>query len=145
MIKHIPGHGSSKCDSHYQTPKIRSKKKDLIKKDFKPFKLCKSQFAMTAHAIFLSYDKKNTATHSKIIINEIIRNHINFKGILISDDISMKSLKYKLEENAMKAYNAGCNLVLHCNGNIKEMIRLSKVVPEIDNFILTSDFYKFLG
>ena len=59
----------------------------------------------------------------------------------------MKSLKYKLEENALKAYRAGCNLVLHCNGNLNEMKKLSKVVPEVDNFILkkTSDFYKFLG
>ena len=56
------------------------------------------------------------ATHSKIIIRDIIRKHINFKGVLISDDISMKSLKYKLEENAIRALNAGCNLVLHCNG-----------------------------
>ena len=68
------------------------------------------------------YDSENTATHSKIIINKVIRNHINFKGLLISDDISMKSLKYRLEKNAIKALEAGCNLVLHCNGNINEMI-----------------------
>ena len=147
VVKHIPGHGLSKNDSHYQTPIIKAKKSDLINRDFKPFKLCKSHFAMTAHAIYLSYDKKNTATHSKVIIDKVIRNHIKFKGILVSDDISMKSLKYKLEENALKAYKAGCNLVLHCNGNLNEMKKLSKVVPEIDNFILkkTSDFYKFLG
>ncbi len=147
VVKHIPGHGLSKCDSHYQTPIIRAKKSNLIKRDFRPFKLCKSQFAMTGHVIYLSYDKKNTATHSKVIIKDVIRNHIKFKGILMSDDISMKSLKYKLEENAVNAYKAGCNLVLHCNGNLNEMIKLSKVVPEIDNFIFkkTSDFYKFLG
>ena len=61
---------------------------------------------------------------SKIIINEVIRNHMNFKGLLISDDISMKSLKYSLEENALKALHAGCNLVLHCNGNIREMLSM---------------------
>ena len=102
---------------------------------------------MTGHAIYQSYDKINTATHSKIIINEVIRKHINFEGILISDDVSMKSLKYNLKENAIKALFAGCNLILHCNGNIREMQQLAKVIPNIDNFTekKTSDFYKFLG
>ena len=102
---------------------------------------------MTGHLIYSNYDKYNTATHSKIIINKIIRKYINFKGILISDDISMKSLKYKLEVNATMALNAGCNLVLHCNANLREMHRLAKVIPNIDKFTQkkTSHFYKFLG
>ena len=147
VVKHIPGHGLSKCDSHYKTPIIRANKKELIKKDFKPFKLCKSFFAMTSHAVYLAYDSNNTATHSNIIINKIIRNHMNFKGLLISDDISMKSLKYKIEENAVRALEAGCNLVLHCNANINEMYKLVKVIPKIDKFTQkkTSHFYKFLG
>ena len=147
VIKHIPGHGLSKCDSHFKMPKITASKSELKKKDFLPFKYCPSFFAMTCHAVYNSYDRGNSATHSKIIISKVIRSHINFKGILISDDISMKSLKYKLEKNALKALNAGCNLVLHCNGNIKEMNRLSKVVPKIDKFTQkkTSHFYKFLG
>ena len=101
---------------------------------------------MTAHAVYSKYDPFNTATHSKIVINKIIRSHIYFKGLLISDDISMKSLKYKLEENATKAIHAGCNLVLHCNANMSEMNKLSKVIPNIDNFTKkkTSHFYKFL-
>ena len=147
VIKHMPGHGPSRCDSHYKTPIIKTNKRKLIKKDFKPFKLCKSIFAMTAHAVYSIYDPTNTATHSKIIINNVIRNYINFQGILISDDISMKSLKYRLEENATKALQAGCNLVMHCNSNIKEMSRLAKVIPKIDKFTQkkTSHFYKFLG
>ena len=147
VVKHIPGHGMSKYDSHHKTPIIKTNKKELIKKDFKPFRVCKSFFAMTAHVIYSVYDFDNTATHSKIIIDKIIRNHINFKGLLISDDISMKSLKYELEENATKALQAGCNLVLHCNGKMSEMSKLVKVIPKIDNFTQkkTSDFYKFLG
>ena len=146
VVKHIPGHGMSKCDSHHITPIIKINKKELIRKDFKPFRTCKSLFAMTAHVVFTKYDFNNTVTHSKIIINKVIRNHINFKGLLISDDISMKSLKYKLEENAIKALQSGCNLVLHCNANISEMSRLAKVIPKIDNFTRkkTSHFYKFL-
>ena len=102
---------------------------------------------MTGHAIYSKYDSQNTATHSKTIIKEVIRRHMNFKGILMSDDISMKSLKYSLEYNALKALNSGCNLVLHCNGNIREMTKLIKVIPNIDKFTQkkTSQFYKFLG
>ena len=143
----MPGHGLANCDSHYKTPIISASKNELINNDFRAFKSNDSFFAMTAHAIYSKYDPINTATHSKIIIKNIIRNHIKFKGILISDDISMKSLKYSLEQNAIKALNAGCNLILHCNGNIKEMHRLAKVIPKIDNFVIkkTSQFYKFLG
>ena len=102
---------------------------------------------MTAHAIYKIYDPDNTATHSRIIINKIIRKHIKFKGILISDDISMRSLKFSIEKNAEKALQAGCNLILHCNGNMKEMNKLAKVVPKIDKFTQkkTSHFYNFLG
>ena len=146
VLKHIPGHGLAKSDSHFNTPVVKNSKTSLIKNDFKTFKLRKSPFAMTAHVVYSSYDAKNTATHSKIIINKVIRKLINFKGILISDDISMKSLKYRIEKNAINALNAGCNLVLHCNGNMNEMTRLAKVIPKIDKFTLkkTSHFYKFL-
>jgi beta-N-acetylhexosaminidase len=146
VVKHIPGHGMSKYDSHYKTPIVITNKKELFKKDFKPFRICKSLFAMTAHVVYSVYDPNNTATHSKIVIDKVIRDHINFKGLLISDDISMKSLKYKLEKNAIKALQAGCNLILHCNGNINEMTKLAKVIPKIDNFTQkkTSHFYKFL-
>lgn len=147
VIKHIPGHGKSFVDSHYDTPVISTSKRELIRKDFKPFKGSKSFFAMTAHAIYSSFDSKYTATHSKILINKVIRKYINFKGIIISDDISMKSLKYRLEENATKSLSAGCNLVLHCNAKLGEMNRLVKVIPTIDKFTKkkTSLFYKFLG
>ena len=146
VTKHIPGHGLSELDSHNFTPIVKTDKKKLEKIDFRPFKLCKSSFAMTAHIIYKAYDSYNTATHSKIVIKKIIRNHIKFKGLLISDDISMKSLKYNLEENAIKALKSGCNLVLHCNGNFKEMSKLARVIPKIDNFTKnkTSHFYKFL-
>ena len=147
VIKHIPGHGLAKCDSHYNLPVIKTKKTELIKKDFKPFRGCESLFAMTAHAIYTMYDPIYTATHSKIVINDVIRKHIGFKGLLISDDISMKALKYGLKDNAIKAIDAGCNLILHCNGNIEEVSKLVKIIPTIDKFTQkkTSHFYKFLG
>ena len=146
VVKHIPGQGLSKCDNHFKKPTIKASKRELLKKDFKPFKVCPSLFAMTCHAVFTAYDKKNTATHSKTIIDKVIRNYINFKGLLISDDISMKALKYDLKKNATLALDSGCNLVLHCNGKIKEMKELVKFIPRIDNFTSkkTSLFYNFL-
>ena len=146
VIKHIPGHGLSKCDSHHKLPVINTKKNELIKKDFIPFKNCKSLFAMTSHVIYSIYDPINTATHSRIVINEIIRKHIGFRGILISDDISMKALRYGLKDNATKALDAGCNLILHSNGNMQEMSKLTKIIPTIDKFTQkkTSHFYNFL-
>ena len=147
VVKHIPGHGLARSDSHYKTPIVSEHVKELIKKDFKPFKECKSHFAMTAHIIYSKIDPNYTATHSKIIISKIVRQHIKFRGILISDDISMNSLKYSIKQNAIKAIKAGCNLVLHCNGKINEMKKLAKVIPKIDKFTKkkTSDFYKFIG
>ena len=146
-MKHIPGHGLSKSDSHFNLPIIKNTKNELFKKDFKPFKMCKSMFAMTAHVIYDIFDTSNTVTHSNIIIKNIIRRYIGFDGILISDDISMKALKYELNKNALRALNAGCNLVLHCNGNIREMSKLAKIIPTIDKFTQkkTAHFYKFLG
>jgi len=146
VVKHIPGHGLSRGDSHYKLERINASKNELINNDFVPFKKTNSFFAMTAHLIYSKYDFNNTATHSQIIIDQVIRKHIGFKGILISDDISMKALKYNLKTNAYKALKAGCNLVLHCNGKINEMKNLAKIIPAIDKFTQkkTSQFYKFL-
>ena len=146
VIKHIPGHGLAKVDSHFFTPVVNKKINYLVKKDFLPFKNKKALFAMTAHIIFNEIDSINTVTHSKKLIN-LIRKKIGFKNILISDDLSMKSLKGTLKENTIKAFNAGCNLVLHCNGKYKEMEIVGKNSPLIDKFLIkkTSQFYKILS
>ena len=146
VIKHIPGHGLAKVDSHHFTPTINKNLKFLKNNDFLAFKQKDTLFAMTGHIIFKKIDPINTVTHSKKII-KIIRDQIKFKNILITDDISMKSLKGSLEDKTKKAFNAGCNLVLHCNGNLKEMNIVAKNSPKIDSFILkkTSQFYKILS
>ncbi len=146
IIKHIPGHGLAKKDSHFFTPVINKKEPFLLKKDFSVFKKKKSFFAMTAHIIFNNIDKKNTVTQSEKLI-KLIRNKINFKNIIISDDLSMKSLKGSLKENTIKTFNAGCNLALHCNGNLKEMEIVAKKSPIISRFIKkkTSQFYKIIS
>ena len=146
VIKHIPGHGLAKVDSHNFTPVVDKSINYLIKNDFFPFKNKDSLFAMTAHIIYKKIDPLNTATHSKKIIN-IIRKKIGFKNVLISDDLSMKSLKYDLITNTIKSFEAGCNLALHCNGNFNEMKIVAENSPLVNNFIIkkTSLFYKNLS
>ncbi len=134
VIKHLPGHGASKSDSHKEMPKINLELNKLNKIDFFPFKYSKAKFGMTAHILYPKVDKKNVATFSKFIIEKIIRKKIGFKGILISDDISMKALKYDLVTNAKKSLEAGCNLVLYCSGNTNDNFKLIKSLPYIDNF-----------
>ena len=146
VIKHIPGHGLAKVDSHNFTPVVDKSINYLIKNDFFPFKNKDSLFAMTAHIIYKKIDPLNTATHSKKIINIILKK-IGFKNVLISDDLSMKSLKYDLITNTIKSFEAGCNLALHCNGNFNEMKVVAENSPLVNNFIIkkTSLFYKNLS
>jgi beta-N-acetylhexosaminidase len=146
VIKHIPGHGLAKVDSHKLTPVVNKNLRYLTKNDFSTFKKKPSLFAMTAHIIYKNIDKTNTATHSKKII-QLIRNNIKFKNIIMSDDISMKSLKGSIKVNTLRAFDAGCDLVLHCNGNIKEMGDVAINSPLISKFIIkkTSQFYKIIS
>ena len=146
IIKHIPGHGAALVDSHKKLPKVKLHLKKLNQIDFYPFKLSNAKLAMTAHILYTKIDNRNSATHSKKIIKEIIRKKIGFKGILISDDISMKALKYDLITNATKSLEAGCNLVLYCAGKTSDNLKLIKSLPYIDKFTSkkTSEFYKFL-
>jgi len=134
VVKHIPGHGSTNIDSHLSLPNVKLDINYLKKNDFLTFKKVHSDLAMTAHILYSKIDKNFCATQSKYVIDEIIRKYINFKGILISDDISMKALKGSIEYRAKSILNAGCNLLLHCNGIIKEMRKLSKITPVIDSF-----------
>jgi beta-N-acetylhexosaminidase len=146
VIKHIPGHGCGKTDSHLNMPKVNLSAKILENKDFYPFKSNSAKLAMTAHILYTRIDKKNVATFSNKIIKQIIRKKIGFKGIVMSDDISMKALKYDLVTNAIKSLEAGCNLVLYCAGNIKDNLKLIKSIPYIDKFTSkkTTEIYNFL-
>ncbi len=146
VIKHIPGHGCSSKDSHITLPKVSLKINELNKIDFYPFKSSQSKLAMTAHILYSKIDSQNVSTFSNKLIKNIIRKKIGYKGILISDDISMKALKYDLITNAKKSIAAGCNLVLYCAGNIKDNFKLIKAIPYIDKFTQkkTSEIYKIL-
>ena len=145
IIKHIPGHGLAKVDSHFSTPYINKSLQYLFNNDFKAFKNKNSFFAMTGHLIFNQIDKDNTVTHSRKMI-DIIRKKVGFRNLLISDDLSMKSLKKGLKINTIDTFKAGCNLALHCNGKLKEMEIVGKNSPLVSKFIIkkTSQFYNIL-
>jgi len=146
VMKHMPGHGCTISDSHFIMPKVNFSKNKLVNNDFYPFKSNPARLGMTAHILYSKIDSNNVATFSKKIIKDIIRKKIGFKGILMSDDISMKALKFVLITNAKKSLDAGCNLVLYCAGNINDNLKLIKSVPYIDDFTSkkTSEIYKIL-
>ena len=146
IIKHIPGHGLAKVDSHIKLPVVNDKFKTLLNNDFKVFRNKKSLFSMTCHVVYKNIDRFYPATHSHKILN-LVRSKIGFKKIIVSDDISMKALKYSISENTRLAFNAGCNLVMHCNGNMSEMLKVAKNSPKINNFILkkTYQFYNIIS
>ena len=133
VIKHIPGHGRATVDSHLDLPIIIDEKSLLENDDFVPFKaLNNAPLAMTAHAIYEKFDKNNVATLSKTMITEIIRGKIGFKGTLMTDDVSMKALSGDVGTNSLLALQAGCDLVLHCNGNFDEICQIADKISMLN-------------
>jgi beta-N-acetylhexosaminidase len=121
VIKHMPGHGRATSDSHLSLPVVKTPLKTLEAVDFKPFRVCSDMpMGMTAHVVYTAVDPKRAATISGKVIR-LIRDDIGFDGLLMSDDISMKALGGTFEERAKAALRAGCDVVLHCNGDMDEM------------------------
>ncbi|MDP2194222.1 MAG: glycoside hydrolase family 3 protein [Alphaproteobacteria bacterium] len=130
IIKHIPGHGRALVDSHETCPRVDTPLETLASTDFEAFIQTQSNlsplqqenlWAMTAHIIYTDIDPLHCATQSKIVIQDIIRKTIHFKGTLISDCITMKALEGTMVERAQACFEAGCDLVLHCSGDFTEM------------------------
>ncbi|MBC7767817.1 MAG: beta-N-acetylhexosaminidase [Phycisphaerales bacterium] len=124
-IKHMPGHGRATADSHLALPRVSAAEADLAT-DIAPFAaLADCEAAMTAHIVYEAWDGDRPATCSPTVINEIIRNRIGFQGLLMSDDLDMKALQYALngglQQRAEAALEAGCDVVLQCSGDLKEM------------------------
>ena len=136
VIKHIPGHGRGACDSHLELPIVEASLQELREVDFAVFKALNSQkFAMTAHILYNAIDKNNCATISKNAI-DLIRHEIGFENILMSDDISMKALTQSFAVKTKAILEAGCDLVLHCNGEMAEMLQINSALPNLnENFL----------
>ena len=136
VIKHIPGHGRGTSDSHLELPIVDACLSDLRETDLIPFqKLRDQKFAMTAHILFTAIDENNCATTSTSAI-KLIREEIGFKNILMSDDVSMKALKGSFSEKSTAILKAGCDIVLHCNGEMDEMIEINSVLPQLNDEFL---------
>jgi beta-N-acetylhexosaminidase len=126
VIKHIPGHGRADVDSHKKLPRVDVGIETLIKTDFAPFRALKEMpWAMSAHVLYTALDIIRPATFSPDIIL-IIRCDIGFDGVLISDDLSMHALSGTLGERTSRAMAAGCDVALHCNGDMDEMIMVTE-------------------
>ncbi len=122
VIKHIPGHGRAFADSHHELPVVEAAAEELEKTDFPPFRaLGHMPWAMTAHVVYTALDEDNPATTSERVIRDTIRGSLGFDGVLVSDDIGMKALTGSFAERAAAALAAGCDLVLHCSGDMAEM------------------------
>ncbi|GHF25978.1 glycosyl hydrolase [Kordiimonas sediminis] len=130
VLKHIPGHGRALVDSHLELPTVESDLAELSSHDFRPFEMLSDMpLAMTAHVRYTQLDDKAPCTLSRIVISRIIRMKMGFRGILLSDDLSMQALSGSLKERATGALSAGCDIALHCNGNMEEMQDIASAVP----------------
>jgi beta-N-acetylhexosaminidase len=130
VIKHIPGHGRSHTDSHLDLPVVDTDRASLERSDFAPFvALRDAPWAMTAHIVYTALDAALPATLSPKVIAETIRGQIGFDGVLISDDLTMKALKGTPAETGVASLKAGCDLVLHCSGDLPEMQALFAALP----------------
>lgn len=122
VIKHIPGHGRAVVDSHLHLPVVTTSRLELESHDFVPFiGFADCPMAMTAHVVYSAIDPKQPATLSRKVVRNVIRKVIGFEGLLITDDLSMKALGGTLKYRAEMAYDAGCDMLLHCNGVMAEM------------------------
>ena len=125
VLKHIPGHGRATVDSHFKLPKVSTTLKELNNSDFKVFEALNDiSLGMTAHVLYDNIDGEFPATQSKEVI-KIVRDKIKFKGLLMTDDISMKALTGSLVDKVQGSLEAGCDLILHCNGIMTEMIEVA--------------------
>jgi len=133
VIKHIPGHGRAEADSHEALPHVKATVEELSAHDFVPFRaLSHAPLAMTAHVVFDAIDARAPATTSARVIRDVIRGEIGFDGFLMSDDLSMKALSGSFSARTRAALLAGCDGVLHCNGNMDEMKEIADAVPVLE-------------
>ncbi|GGE45333.1 beta-hexosaminidase [Agaricicola taiwanensis] len=130
VVKHIPGHGRAMADSHFSLPEVNTPREELEATCFAPFRLyADAPLAMTAHVVYRSIDAERPATTSPIVVEDIIRSFIGFDGLLMSDDLSMKALQGPIRQRAEASISAGCDVTLHCNGNMAEMMDVAAGSP----------------
>lgn len=124
VVKHMPGHGRSVNDTHHDLPTVTTDQATLRQTDFAPFRaLADLPMAMTAHIVFSAYDTL-PATQSPAMI-KVIRDDIGFNGLLMTDDLNMQALSGTLAERTTRSMRAGCDIALHCKGDLAEMVAVA--------------------
>lgn len=132
VVKHMPGHGRAAADSHETLPRVSASLRDLRSRDFRPFKaLADMPLGMTAHVVYEAIDPERPGTTSPEVIGGVIRGEIGFDGLLFTDDLSMKALSGGFRERAEAAFRAGCDVALHCNGDLAEMRAVAEAAPRL--------------
>jgi len=132
IIKHMPGQGRARSDSHHDLPIVETDRETLEKIDFAPFAALNDvAMAMTSHIVYSALDSAEPATTSKTVINDIIRGQLGFDGLLMSDDVSMKALSGDFASRSRAIIDAGCDVVLHCDGNMDDMVAVASAVPDL--------------
>jgi len=132
VLKHLPGHGRATADSHHRLPVVDTDRATLETTDFSAFRaLADLPLGMTAHVVFSAIDPVAPATTSVTMVKQVIRGFIGFQGLLMSDDVSMNALSGGIAERSRAALAAGCDVVLHCNGDLNEMAAVAGEVPEL--------------
>ena len=132
VLKHLPGHGRASVDSHAKLPVVDTDRATLESTDFAAFRpLASLPLGMSAHVVFSAIDPVAPATTSVTMVREVIRGFIGFRGLLMSDDVSMKALSGTIAERSRAAFAAGCDVVLHCNGDLNEMSAVASQAPEL--------------
>jgi len=133
VVKHMPGHGRARADSHHALPVVDAPLDDLEARDFTPFRaLADLPMAMSAHVVYAAIDPRRPATTSPVVIGDVIRGRIGFDGLLMTDDLSMQALSGGFRERAEAARAAGCDMVLHCNGDMAEMRAAAEGAGRLD-------------
>lgn len=133
VVKHVPGHGRAMADSHLELPRVDTPVAELQRMDFAPFRMLNDMpLAMTAHVLYTALDPGRPATLSRTVVQDVIRGFIGFDGVLMSDDLSMRALTGSLGHRAEDCFAAGCDIALHCNGDLAEMREIAIVSPRLD-------------
>ena len=132
VMKHIPGHGRAGVDSHHDLPVVSESRAELEATDFLPFRILSDMpMAMTAHVVYAAIDATGPGTTSRTIQQDIVRNHIGYDGLVLTDDLSMKALKGTFAQNTRAAFRAGVDIALHCNGVITEADQVAEAAPQL--------------
>jgi beta-N-acetylhexosaminidase len=130
VVKHLPGHGRASADSHHKLPVVDTDRATLEATDFAAFQpLAGLPLGMTAHVVFSAIDPDAPATTSVTMVREVIRGFIGFRGLLMSDDVSMQALSGTIAARSHASFAAGCDVVLHCNGDLAEMTAVAGASP----------------